>query len=786
MRQRVRNRRNITVYFFCHLFLLACVITSAPAQTAPTQQLPALSASDEGEPVTITSDQQEKDGNTYKMHGNAEIEFRDLKFHADDIVYDRNTGQATATGHLTLEGGPHDENVQAERGEYNVRTRKGKFYTVTGTTGLRFRGKNVSLTTDQPFIFTGESVEVQGNDRIIVVNGTVTSCRLPDPKWTFHAGKVVIDLGKTAHIYHSTFRIKNIPILYFPYAAHPVTKLARQSGFLVPNVGASSRKGFILGDSFYWAINRSMDATVGAEYFSSRGFAQHGQFRAKPSDNSFIDFTYFGVLDRGFGPLKIDQGGEDAKLSAAADMPHGIRGVVDAEYLSRFLFRLAWEEQFSQAVNSEVKSRAFLTKSYQGVFFSASANRYQNYQSVAQGDVVTIVRVPSFEINSVDKRIGPSPLYWSVNAAAEGISRREPSFKTADLVGRFDLNPHLALPLFLRGWTFRPEIGARTTYYTQRNSSTSGVPAPIDQALNRRALEVNVDLRPPTVGRIFEKPFFGRTVKHSIEPHFTYRLVNGVDSFNNVLRFDERDILSDTSEMEYGLTQRLFLKRKDAKPCDPAPDKKCDNGPQEFVSWEVVQRYYFDPDFGGALVTGKRNVLTSTEQLTGLAFLTSPRNYSPVISKLRVRATSDTDVSWQLDYDTKIGKVNGSTVFVNHRIGDFFIGGSHAFMLNPGETLVTSAVPSPFQFNQFRVLAGYGGPNHRGLSSAIAIGFDDTREFLQYASFQNSYNWDCCGLSMEYRRFALGTVRNENQFRFAFTLANIGTFGNLKRQEKLF
>jgi LPS-assembly protein len=49
-----------------------------------------------------------------------------------------------------------------------------------------------------------------------------------------------------------------------------------------------------------------------------------------------------------------------------------------------------------------------------------------------------------------------------------------------------------------------------------------------------------------------------------------------------------------------------------------------------------------------------------------------------------------------------------------------------------------------------------------------------------------SYNNDCCGISFEYRRFALGPVRNENQFRLAFSLANIGTFGNLKKQERLF
>jgi LPS-assembly protein len=62
---------------------------------------------------------------------------------------------------------------------------------------------------------------------------------------------------------------------------------------------------------------------------------------------------------------------------------------------------------------------------------------------------------------------------------------------------------------------------------------------------------------------------------------------------------------------------------------------------------------------------------------------------------------------------------------------------------------------------------------------------------LQYAAAQTSYNWDCCGFSFEYRRFTLGSttigsVRNENEFRFALTLANIGTFGNMRRQERLF
>ena len=77
-------------------------------------------------------------------------------------------------------------------------------------------------------------------------------------------------------------------------------------------------------------------------------------------------------------------------------------------------------------------------------------------------------------------------------------------------------------------------------------------------------------------------------------------------------------------------------------------------------------------------------------------------------------------------------------------------------------------------------------PTKRALPAAANIGFDAHLNFLQYASVQTAYNWDCCGINIEYRRFALGSVRNENQFRFTFALANLGAFGNLRRQERFF
>ena len=111
-------------------------------------------------------------------------------------------------------------------------------------------------------------------------------------------------------------------------------------------------------------------------------------------------------------------------------------------------------------------------------------------------------------------------------------------------------------------------------------------------------------------------------------------------------------------------------------------------------------------------------------------------------------------------------------------------GGGDAFaQALPG--VVTSSTMQQ-DFNQFRILLGYGHPNKRGFSGATAFGFDANLGFLQYATVQTSYAWDCCGVSVEYRRFALGSVRNENQFRFSFNLANVGSFGNLRKQERLY
>jgi LPS-assembly protein len=758
--------------------------------------------------------------------------------YADEITYNSATGDSIVEGHVVLDGGPYDEHVEASHGNFNVRAQAGTFYDVIGSAGFRLRRTGYTLTTSNPFSFTGKIVEKHGPDHYLVRQGTVTTCELPSPKWRFEASRITVDVDGSAKIYNSTFQLGGIPVVYFPFVTHPVQKQQRQSGFLIPSFGNSSRKGKIIGESVYWALNRSMDITVGAEYYSARGWSQRGEFRARPSDTSFIDFNYFGVLDRGIGNPVQNQGGEDAHFTAEGRFDN-FRGVANVDYLSSFVFRIAFTEVYTQAVNSEVRSQIFLSNTTNGFHYNALTERYQNFEvcnpavigaactTLSQTELIRILHTPSFFLSGEERKLGNTPLFWSFQSAAEGLQRRDlrvdsidppiQGFRTAPLVGRLDLAPSLSMPFQWRGWSARPELTLRDTFYTQTQIFTAQPDGNLassaeDNVLNRKALEMSFELRPPALSRVFEHPWLGRKWKHAIEPRMRYDYVTGVNNFANILRFDATDILSNTNNVEFALVNRLYAKRlnsDDTKDCEQsgmrslniggappsslvpwetsetASVQPCPAGPREVLTWEVGQKYYFDPTFGNALVLGHRNVFTSTADFTGIAFLNEIRRFSPIISRLRIETSPRTNTEWDLDYDFKTGRINASTALVNYHYGAFTIGGGDAF-LRVTDTTQGDANPPQRDYNQYRLLFGYGQPQKRGFSGAASFGFDQNQGFLQYSTAQITHNWDCCGVSIEYRRFALGLVRNENQFRFAFSLANVGAFGNLKRQERLY
>lgn len=771
--------------------------------------------------VLIRGDEQEKNQDIYKARGHVVMRFRTYTLHADQVTYDSTTGQVTANGHVVFDGGPHNDHLVGTHAVYDVSRDTGVFYDVVGSSGVKVKNRDMFLTSSTPFFFTGTVVDKLGPDLYKVNHGYITSCQLPKPKWKFDSQTAYVEMGDEATMHHATLRIRGIPVFYFPWVQHP-TEFGRQSGFLMPVAGVSSTRGTILGDAFYWVINRSNDATLGASLYSARGWAQHGIFRSIGYKYQF-KAEYFGVIDEKGAPhTGQNQGGEELTAHGAIMLPDEVRGVLTVDYLSSYLFRLAFAQGYSLfSISSEVRNAGFLSKNWNGYSVGFLSSLYQSYQSTTPGEVIDIAHIPSLEFSSVERPFNRSNLMYAYDVAAEGLTRNEPGFSTAPVVGRLDAHPSISLPTFLHGWTFRPELGVRETLYSQRLQSGGGVAVgnAISDAINRNVVDAAMEIRPPTLSKIFDRKLFGYVMKHTVEPRVIYRYQGGIDNFSQIIRFDQRDILADTDEVEYAVVNRLFAKKtkstaecfhhpkyallsqeKDVVASKPANEKgtdetepgTCDDkeGPaREVVSWELAQKYFFDPTFGGALVPGQRNVFDTTVDLSGIAFLTEPRRFSPIISRLRLQ-DAQTDFQWGIDYDPVLHQLNASTLLLGHRLNsNWYVAGGQTYMREPAETAPIAGQPSLAAsiYNQYRVQVQYGNIGQRGLSAAVAVAADARLSYIQTATIQSNYNWDCCGVTFEYARWAIApTVSNENSYRFSFSLANIGTFGTIRRLQRLY
>jgi LPS-assembly protein len=821
----------ITLLFLCHPQLWPQAVTkqfplqgdtpasssgALPDDPSTVSSIPTahvVPAPPSGVPVELRADTQREQNNVFTLTGDVFIHYRDYTIQADKVTYNKDTGDVTAEGHVLVEGGPDDEHITATHGDMNLQQQTGHFYDVIGTLGVAAAPHNkLVYTSPNPFAMTGREVIKLGPDRYHIIHGTMTSCRLPKPDWRLFSNDISLEDGK-ATAKNTLFQLMNIPLLYLPYVTHPVDNLERTSGILLPIASNSTTKGLILGEEVYFAFTRNSDLTLGTEYFSKRGWSPLGMFRYRGFGEDFATVRYHALFDRGLQPGNVDQGGTDLIADGRHDWDPHTRGIVDAEYLSSYIYRQAFEENYSVAINSEVKSQAFATHTLNGLSESLRIERYQSFQNTSTNAEIRILHVPSLLFEGEDQYLPGTSLMWGASASIEGLSRSEPAnsensavFKT-NYVPRVDLYPHLALPLSGKGWTVRPEVGVRDTFYgkSQNPALLGVVPTVRDASLNRKDFEAGVDVRPPAIERDFNAPWlvrlFGGELRHAIEPDVQYHYVTGIDNFDSVLRFDGADIASDTSELDYSITQRLFLRHMHPHPCkgDEAlgPDDMCGGGTVDWLSWQLAQKYYFNSDFGGAVTRHTRNVLATSLDLTGVAFLTGPRTFSPFVSRLRLRTTSATDLEWDVDYDPRLGRMTASNVYIGYKKGDyaFNIGDFH---LNAPEgssatTTVTTAPPTTdnptsvtTDYNQVRLTASYGDSKKAGFGMGGTVGYDFVQHQLQYGAAQATYNWNCCGLSFEIRRYSLGTVRDDTQYLYNFTLAGIASAGSLRRAERIF
>ena len=683
----------------------------------------------------------------FMAKGNVEVHYQDMLLKADEIHGNDETQDVEGEGNVYFEQG--QQKVNGEHFKFNFGTKTGTFYEVKGR-------------VDPGFFFVAREIEKLSEDTYRVKDGTVTACEDRVPKWSFSVKNGLLKVDSNIKMRHSFFRVKKVPIFFSPYMEVPTVDTSRKSGFLLPSTGNSNTKGRSFRDSYYQTLGRSADLLVTGEYFSLRGGAGELEFRARPGEKSHIFAQEFFVIDR------LGQGGQSARILADNIFENGFRGVVNVDVVSSQTFRQVWGSSFNTIFRPDQVSWGFLTKS----FSTYSVNFFGEHRSTLYSPTpVTTRTLPSFDFFSRAHQVKEWPVYFSFDSAVDGLSRTDSKVETPPVVQRFDFYPRVTFPLFrFRGMSFTPSVAVRETFYSERLAL--GTPTGVSpNNLVRSAFDLQGKFHGPSLAKIFE--IGEKRYKHVVEPEVNYRFVTGVNEFNQTILFDERDVLSNTNQVEYFLNNRFFSRR---------PTSDGGTTTSEFLSVRIGQIYFFDPTFGNALVPGLPNVFYPVNLLTAFGFLDQYRHFSPLITRVRFTPALHYIVDFRTDYDPKIHTLRASSVSSWVYIANNFVALTYYNTKNlPPEQRLS---------NQIRVMGGYGNFTRRGINAALSVAYDFTSETRQYLAGQLAYNWDCCGIAMELRQIGLRqfgpTYQNESQIRFTFSLKNVGSFGNMRRQERLF
>jgi len=186
---------------------------------------------------------------------------------ARELSYDKDTDTYTASGEVVLKKGKSVlkcDYAQVDRQTMIALARGNVDFT---TNGDQVRGDEITVDLKKQtgevtkgrlflkknnFHVTGEQIFKTGESTYRVINATVTSCDGEKVPWDIRAKELFVTVDGYGQAWNPSLRVKNIPLLYSPYVIFPA-KTTRQSGFLMPEPGQSSRDGFTVDLPFYWS-----------------------------------------------------------------------------------------------------------------------------------------------------------------------------------------------------------------------------------------------------------------------------------------------------------------------------------------------------------------------------------------------------------------------------------------------------------------------------------------------------------------------------------------------------
>ncbi len=695
------------------------------------------------------------------------------EFHADQVDFFTDESRLVATGSVvfTAEG----SRVAADRVEFDIDGLTGVFYNAFGSTELTEDVERSMFGTQEPAMeFWGEQIEKLGPRTYRLTNGAFTSCVQPTPRWEVKVSSATINLDEYALLRNAVLTVKGVPLFYLPGMYFPIQGDGRATGVLMPTYGASTIRGQSISNAFFWALNRSHDATFFHDWFSSTGQGLGSEYRyvAGPGSQGnartyFLNERETALFDRfGAGTETTIPGRRSFDLRGNAR--HRIsdaltaRGQVD--YFSNVTVQQTFQTNIFDASNSSRTLGGNVTGSWGAYTLSGTGDFSETFFGGTESTVYGTG--PRVSFDQAERSIFGSPVYLGFTSEYANLLRStrfvDQEIETG--LGRIDLNPMIRVP-FTR-WPFltlNSSVGWRQTYWTE---SIDDIEGQVDNGISRSFVDMQSQITGPVFVKVWDTPdsSYSERMKHVIEPWVNLRRVTAIDNFDQIVQLEGTDsIVGNVTQFSYGLNNRLYARR--ATGAGPSVA-------QEILTVSVEQSYYTDEN----AAQFDRQFQTSFQG-------TPPSNFSPVSIIARANLTSDLSGTLRAEYDTQFWALRTMSADARIQVGgwlDQTAGWSQRYFIE-GLSGFDNTDNLDHYLNSFTNLR----TRDNRLGGVYQFNFDIQRGRLLQQRLVAYYNAQCCGISLEYQAFNLeglgsrARVDQDRRFNLTFTLAGLGTFSNM-------
>ncbi|MES1240216.1 MAG: LPS assembly protein LptD [Acidobacteriota bacterium] len=716
--------------------------TPAPAQAPPSPNAPAATpapvvdkiefqlrfpADQGGGSASGSAGNLEYKRDTYAvLTGDVKIKYQDVDLQADQAEIDLLTKIVTATGNVIVDQGPR--RMAGDTLTYDLDTKTG---TLTNATA--------HVTPD--YYFSGTELAKISENEYTVRNGIFTSCSQEVPDWSFHVAQARVEVEGYAHVKHASMRAKKLPVFYAPYILWPV-KSERTSGFLVPNIGYSDRRGASVGLAWFQTLGQSYDTTFHLDLFTQSFLGIGNDFRYRPSEGTRGQLLGYAVRD----PESTTDEEWRWKVEwnhETTDLPFNMRGVVNYQDFSDFNFFRDFERDFDRNTLRFIDSRAFVTGNWGPHLLNILLQDRETFVGTnVNDDTVQQVKLPEVEYRLRNTRIGRLPLYAQFQGSASYLDLTRPG-AYAGQYGRLDAFPQLTLPIRSVPWlSLSVSGGERFTWYSDSLNSTR---KEFTGETESRILPYgNAEIVGPSFSRIFNGGFGFSKLKHVVEPRFTWTYLGDVDDDLALPLFDEVDNLQSTNQGRVALVNRVLAKPQEQ------------GSAREIFLFELARRVSFDDT--QPLQTSQNGLVQSTE--------------GPLEALMRLSPTDRTSVKLEADYSTLFSGLQSTELSGELGVGkgnNLALSWFTRFRPETSETLS----------NQIRFGGSIG--LFRNIRVDGQINYDVELKLLQQQRYIINFNQQCYGLRLELRDFkaGVGPRTRDKDIRFSLSLKNVGTFLDL-------